>query len=145
MKRFYSRTTGCTYLEGVHTLFPSDAVAISEDRYASVIGNPTPGMVREHDADNLPILVEPLPLDEAALAAQERSWRDTAIDRVLWLRERHRDELDLARSTTLTDAQFKELLTYVQVMRDWPQALAFPNREYRPLTPAFIFERGDES
>lgn len=56
MQRYYSPQTGCTYLQGIHTL-PLDAVPISEERYLAIIGNPAPGMIRSHDADGLPILV----------------------------------------------------------------------------------------
>lgn len=59
MKRFYSRSTGSTYLEGVHQDIPQDAVVITEERFLSVIANPQPGMVRSHDANGLPVLVPP--------------------------------------------------------------------------------------
>lgn len=62
MTRYYSQTTGCSYLEGVHnTELPPDAVEIPEDRYLTVIANPTPGKIRSHDAHGLPILVDPPP------------------------------------------------------------------------------------
>lgn len=57
--RYYSKTTGCTYLEGVHTEIPRDAVQITEDSYQAVIANPAPGKIRSHDADGLPILIDP--------------------------------------------------------------------------------------
>jgi hypothetical protein len=57
--RYYSKTTGCCYLQGVHTSMPPDAVVIPDARYESVIGNPPPGKVRSHDADGLPILIDP--------------------------------------------------------------------------------------
>lgn len=41
MQRYYSPQTGCTYLNGIHTL-PLDAVPISEEHYLAVIGNPPP-------------------------------------------------------------------------------------------------------
>lgn len=59
MKRFYSKTTGCTYIEGVHPTMPDDAKPISNERYESVIANPASGKVRAHDDDGLPILVDP--------------------------------------------------------------------------------------
>ncbi|WP_230624750.1 phage tail protein [Stutzerimonas stutzeri] len=60
-KRFYlkeSESTGTTYIEGVHTV-PAGAVEISEDRFLSVIANAEPGKVRSHDANGLPILIDP--------------------------------------------------------------------------------------
>lgn len=77
-------------------------------------------------------------LRQAALVAAERIWRDGEIERVKWLRERHRDEVDSARPTTLTPTQSGELLDYVQALRDWPVATEFPNAEHRPSPPDWI-------
>lgn len=81
--RYYSKTTGCTYLEGVHTEIPSDAVQITEDSYQAVIANPTPGKIRSHDAEGLPILIDPPPFvptpdDHRAAVAAERYQHETA-------------------------------------------------------------------
>lgn len=59
MQRYYSRTTGSTYLLGINVDIPSDAVEISEERYLRVIANPEPDKIRSHDAQGLPILVDP--------------------------------------------------------------------------------------
>ncbi|ERI52174.1 hypothetical protein N878_01245, partial [Pseudomonas sp. EGD-AK9] len=61
MSRYYSKTTGTTYLSSVHQHLPNDAVLIDENRYLSVIANPAPGKIRSHDADGLPILIDPPP------------------------------------------------------------------------------------
>lgn len=79
---------------------------------------------------------EPAPVLDTAVA--ERAWRDLEIERVKWLRERHRDEVDSARPTTLTVKQSGELLDYVQALRDWPSAAQFPSEEARPQFPAWI-------
>lgn len=56
----YSKSTGCVYFEGLHgENIPADAVPIPNERYDEVIANPTAGKVRDHDADGLPILVDP--------------------------------------------------------------------------------------
>lgn len=75
---------------------------------------------------------------KAALVTAERLWRAAEIDRVKWLRERHRDEVDSARLTTLTPTQSGELLDYVQALRDWPVTAGFPDAEHRPDPPAWI-------
>lgn len=76
--RLYSKTTGCTYLLGRHKQIPADAVAISEGRYSSVIASPAPGKIRSHDADGLPILVDPpvyVPTaDDHRAAVANRRW-----------------------------------------------------------------------
>lgn len=56
--RYYSPTTGCTYLDGIH-IRPADARPISEERFLEVIARPAPGKVRAHDDNGLPILIDP--------------------------------------------------------------------------------------
>lgn len=73
--------------------------------------------------------------------ADGRAWRDNAIESVKWLRERQRDELDLALEPTLSTEQFKELLLYMQALRDWPQSPDFPDIELRPIAPSWIAEQ----
>ena len=141
MKRFYSKETGCCYLEGRHKDIPGDAVEISDERFSEVIANPVPGKVRGHDAQGLPILIDPPPPTNEELAAVERRWRDTEMASRQWLRDRHRDEQDLGRSLTLTAEQFTELLDYLQALRDWPQSEAFPTIEHRPVAPPWIAEQ----
>jgi hypothetical protein len=138
VKRFYSQTTQTTYLEGLHTTMPSDAKEIAEARYLEVLANPAPGKVRGHDAEGLPILIDPPPED---LAALERGWRDIEILRVQWIRDRHRDERELNRPTTITSEQFAALLDYMQNLRDWPEQPAFPAEASRPVPPGWIAEQ----
>jgi hypothetical protein len=139
MKRYYSQQTGCTYLPFVHgNQMPSDAVEISETLYVSVIGNPPFGKVRAHDEHGLPYLVDaPEPDPEVP----ERAWRDGELTGVLWLRDRHRDQLEISDSTTLETEQFSELLAYVQILRDWPQSPDFPDSQFRPTAPDWIAEQ----
>ncbi|MDR0189766.1 phage tail assembly chaperone [Pseudomonas yamanorum] len=80
-----------------------------------------------------------LPLLNAEEEANaERRWRDAELDAVKWLRERHRDEVELGGSTSLTADQFSELLVYMQALRDWPQSTKFPTQKYRPKKPGWI-------
>ena len=79
---------------------------------------------------------EPAFLLDPAIA--ERVWRDAEIEGVKWLRERHRDEVDSARPTTLTVEQSGKLLDYVQALRDWPQSPKFPTVRHRPKKPDWI-------
>ncbi len=144
MQRFYSRTTGCTYLEGIHGSMPEDAVRISEDRYMAVIASPALGKVRDHDAEGLPLLIDPPPLSSEDLAEVERRWRDHALSTLVWLRDRHRDQLEIGAATTLTPEQFTELLEHMQQLRDWPQSEAFPDSSARPVPPAFLLTVGGE-
>jgi len=136
--RKYSKTTGNCYIVGLHTEIPADAVDIPDDRYDQVIANPAFGKIRAHAPDGLPTLIDPPPATIEERTAAERLWRDAQIESVRWLRERHRDEVDSARPTTLTAEQSGELLDYVQALRDWPQTAAFPAVEFRPMAPSWI-------
>lgn len=75
----YSKTTGCIYIEGLHTSIPTDAAPISKQRFNEVIANPAPGKVRSHDADGLPILIDPpiyIPTtDDHRSAIAARRWQ----------------------------------------------------------------------
>lgn len=138
--RFYSQTTQTTYLRGMHSSMPADAVEITDELYIAVIGNPPPGKVRAHDAQGLPYLVD-APDVVPDPAAQERQWRDAELASVMWLRERHRDQLEIEAPTSIDGEQFKELLTYMQALRDWPQSPDFPQIEHRPVLPPWIAEQ----
>jgi hypothetical protein len=136
--RFYSSSTGCTYLPAIHgENIPSDAVEISEEVFLQVIANPERGKIRAHDDNGQPYLIS-APVIEIDLEVVERMWRDAEIESVKWLRERHRDELEIGVDTTLATEQFSELLLYVQSLRDWPQSPNFPNNQERPEPPAWI-------
>jgi len=138
--RLYSKTTGSTYMKGVHADIPGDAIEITEDLYLSVIGNPPPGKVRSHDGNGLPYLVD-TPEISRDPAVVEREWRDTELASVMWLRERHRDQQEIGGNTTLQGEQFVELLAYMQALRDWPQSPEFPDSADRPLAPAWIADQ----
>lgn len=75
--RHYSKETGNTYLQGIHQI-PEGAKAITEARYQEVIANPAPGKIRSHDAEGLPILIDPPAYVPSAEALCHRI--DTAAD-----------------------------------------------------------------
>lgn len=72
------------------------------------------------------------------LEAQERTWCDSALFAVMWLHERHRDQLELHAPTSIGDEQFTELLVYILALRDWPQSPDFPAIEQRPAPPPWL-------
>lgn len=76
--RRYSPSTGASYLPGIHSVIPADAVPINEEHFLSVIVNPEPGKVRAHDADGLPILIDPpqQPLADQAQTAHLRKTQE---------------------------------------------------------------------
>ena len=71
----------------------------------------------------------------------ERAWRDAALVKPCAVRDRHRDEQELFRPTTLTPERYVELLGYIQKLRDWPQSTAFPDSTQRPVAPAWLAEQ----
>ena len=64
-----------------------------------------------------------------------RSVRDGRISAVLWVRERHADELALGKETTFTPEQYTALLTYIQALRDLPAQPGAPWDGGGELTP----------
>ena len=61
--------------------------------------------------------------------------RDARINSVLWMRERHADELELGKETSLTPEQYTALLTYIQALRDLPAQPGAPWDGGGELTP----------
>ncbi|OKK45142.1 hypothetical protein BS643_12400 [Pseudomonas protegens] len=75
------------------------------------------------------------------MAASERSYRDKELARGVWLRDRHRDQLEIVMITTLSAEQFTQLLVYMQTLREWPQSPHFPDSQYRPVAPSWVTEQ----
>ena len=80
-------------------------------------------------AGAVPSVQEPILFDRL------RSERDVRISAVLWMRERHADELELGKETTLTPEQYPALLTYIQALRDLPAQPGAPWDGGGELTP----------
>lgn len=121
-------------IEGVHEI-PANAVAVSEALWRR--------MVVEQDGlwsldETGEIVKRPLPEPTPDYVRTERFWRDTELHANEWMVTRHRDELDLNRSTSLLDVQYIELLTYRQALRDWPSDDAFPGSDHRPAQPEWM-------
>ncbi|MBF3054127.1 hypothetical protein HKW90_06960 [Pseudomonas aeruginosa] len=78
--RYYSPTTGTSYIDGLHSEMPLDVVPISEELYDTVIANPIPGKIRSHDIQGLPILIDPPPYlpTSSELCSRIDSAADTA-------------------------------------------------------------------
>lgn len=83
--------------------------------------------------------VTPAPPSDEKRAIGLKGLRDSLIERTDWLVQRHRDEKDMNRPTTMSAEAFAELLEYRQTLRDLPVAEGFPNLEI-PALPAGIAE-----
>ncbi len=84
----------------------------------SDIQTPKDGLTKITEQEALE-LTNPPPTTEE-LFARLRNQRDAHINSVLWMRERHTDELELGTEPTLTPEQYTALLTYIQALRDLP-------------------------
>lgn len=80
MKRFYSASTQSSYLLGMHSDIPADAVEITEALYLSVIGDPAPGKIRAHDESGLPYLIDAPIQPIVVTGSQIDAERDRRID-----------------------------------------------------------------
>lgn len=119
----------------VHDPLPTGTVSVDGDLWLRTINEVDGAWMLSSDGK---ITKEPLPELKPDFSEVERQWRDVELESLNWLRERHRDEQDLAVSTTLTPEQFAQLLTYMQQLRDWPQSPDFPDHEQRPHRPDWI-------
>lgn len=80
---------------------------------------------------------------EAELAAAVRAQRDAQIAALRWLIDRHRDEVALGRSTTLTVEDYLLVLQHVQDLRDVPEQDSFPSAVDWPRLPPELLATGD--
>lgn len=79
---------------------------------------------------------------QPAVQRDERVWRDAELVIMAWLRDRHRDEIEIGIDPTLTSEQYQSLMTYLQSLRDWPQSSDYPDASHRPVAPAFLELQG---
>lgn len=142
MSYYYSASAPGFFSSAMHLerQIPSDAVAISKDLYLSLLQGESSGKVIGIDAKGVPALFDPV-VNPEAVATQERAWRDAEISNVQWLRDRHRDEVELSVSTSLSVNQYGDLLEYLQRLRDWPQSADFPDQGRRPIKPDWITQQ----
>jgi len=112
-------------------------VNITDKEHQRLINGESEGKRIQPDSQGYPVLVDMPPPTLELIAAQARQWRDAEIESLQWLRNRHRDEIDSLRPTTMNTDQSGELLDYVQALRDWPNAAGFPTDD-RPLRPSWI-------
>jgi hypothetical protein len=113
-------------------------VEIRADEHAQLFAPQRTYKVIGRNAEGYPELQVPPPPSREELEGPARIWRDARLAMTDQMISRHRDERDLAITSTLTEPQFLELLSYRQELRDWPESLNFPAVESRPSTPAWL-------
>ena len=87
------------------------------------------------NADGGIIFTPPEPPSNDELFSRLRSERDSRITDLLWMRERHTDEIAMGKETSLTPEQYTALLTYIQALRDIPAQPGAPWDGGGKLTP----------
>lgn len=73
-----------------------------------------------------------------SLAAAARAQRNAYLDQLQPLYLRHKSQLDLGGATTLTAAQFMDLVTLMEGLRNVPETAGFPNPVIWPVIPAWL-------
>ena len=68
-------------------------------------------------------------------AAEARAERDRRIDAIRWRIERYQTQAAAGMETTDTAEQYKEILIYVQALRDVPAQAGFPDAIEWPEEP----------
>lgn len=96
--------------------------AWGDDEFARWVDGAWTVEARESDPEPEP---EPEPT-EAEMALKVRRERTSRIASVRYLVDRHRDELALQRSTTLTQEDYVLVLQHIQDLRDVPEQDGFP-------------------
>lgn len=124
--RYYSKTTGNTYLSPMHDgHMPADAVLITEARYLEVIATPHPGKIRSHDADGLPVLIDPPPPSPATReqveAARLRAYADPLTGSDRYFAEAQRESL-LGNAEAAEAAKALGMARFAEIQADnpWP-------------------------
>lgn len=116
---------------------PTDAITVTEAQRKELVAGMSQGLLVQVAGAGALELIAPPP-DPSAEARIERAWRDGVLASMVWLRDRHRDQLEIGAPTTLTTEQFAELLVFMQALRDWPQSEHFPSVSYRPANADFL-------
>ena len=123
--------------------WPQDAVRVTAEGWQTYGQQPPPqGMRRGSDDQGRPTWVKPEVTPEDA-TAQERAWRDRQLSTTDPLVTRHRDQIEIGRSTTLTHEKYQQLQAFRLDLRDWPGAQHFPDIEHRPIAPSWLSEEAE--
>lgn len=137
MTIFYSPSTGAFYDDGFWDApMPDDAAEVTPERHAELLEATTRGQIIQAGPDGAPVALDaPAPPAEA-VAIVVRRRRDAEIARLRWFVERHRDEITLGVTTTLTPEDFTLVLQHIQLLRDLPDQVGFPTDvEWPTLAP----------
>lgn len=137
MAIYFSPSHKCFYDDAINLNMPDDAIASTVEQRSELLAGEASG--KRINWNTMPPSLQDV--EAVASPATERMWRDAALVKPCAVRDRHRDEQELFRPTTLTPERFVELLGYIQKLRDWPQSAAFPDTAQRPVAPVWLTEQ----
>ena len=106
------------------------------DGAALALASWTQGMTQLTDEQAL-ALQNPAPT-ATQLAAQARAQRNSYLDQLQPLYVRHKSQTDLGMAPTLTSAQFVDLLTLMEALRNVQEQAGFPTTCVWPTVPAWL-------
>ncbi|WEK38686.1 MAG: phage tail assembly chaperone [Candidatus Brevundimonas colombiensis] len=137
MTIFYSPSTGAFYDDAFWDApLPDDATEVSAEDHAALLEASSLGKVIQAGPDGAPVAVDaPAPPFET-LAQRVRRRRDAEIADLRWMIDRHRDETEMERTTTLSADAYAALLDHIQALRDVPAQADFPDAIDWPVLPA---------
>lgn len=137
---YFSASTGAFYDLSFWTApLPEDALEVESETHAAQLAAEASGLHRAGDAAGHPVAIEPAPPSTEEMAARARRRRDQEIAGIQWLIERHRGEVALGRTTTLTNEDYLLVLQHAQDLRDVPEQEAFPTEiDWPVLQPELL-------
>lgn len=140
---YFAASTGAFYDTSLWTAdLPSDAVLVEGEVHTTQLAAESSGLLRGVGEDGRPVAVEPPPLTAEELATQARRRRDQEIAAIQWLIERHRGEVALNLTTTLTNEDYLLVLQHAQDLRDVPEQESFPTVIDWPVLPPELLATG---
>ncbi|MFT6428849.1 MAG: hypothetical protein ACJAVC_002139 [Brevundimonas sp.] len=140
MTLYFSPSTGAFYDDAFWDApLPADMAEVTPERHAELLEATTRGQVIQAGPDGEPVAQDPPAPPAEALAIVVRRRRDAEIAALRWFVERHRDEITLGVTTTLTPEDFVLVLQHIQLLRDLPDQEGFPAEVEWPMLAPELF------
>lgn len=116
----------------------AELVEITAEQHQGLLAAEQSGLIIRPDEQGFPV-ASPVPQPSVVqLAERERLWRDGALAQTDTLVQRHRDEIEVGGTTTVSLEQYQELQAYRLALRAWPESEAFPAELERPAAPGWL-------
>lgn len=107
--------------------WPSDGLVMCGTEVSEFLSRHIEGFEIGEGEDGRPKWVKVTFDDEEKRLESEKSRRTYEINNVSWYIERHRGQLELGIDTSITEEQYKQVLEYIQKLRDWPSCDGWPD------------------